>query len=325
MGYKVKNSRDDSGVFSRESYHVKSVMSRRRRRKELKTRVVLFGTGLMLVAVLVVLAFKLAGLSKKDSTGGNNVVEAGVSSNIDDNTTSDKENENKNEEEDELDEEEPAKATVATGKKRWQRDNLDPDKPMVALTFDDGPYTPVTSKILSVLKKYDARATFFVVGSRVPAYEDMIEQAYEQGNEIDTHTYNHANLTKLTAKQIKAELSKSKEVIKNIIGCGFANLRPPGGNIDEKMRKHINVPMIYWSVDTEDWKSRNPKSVLEECKVIQDGDIVLMHDLYPSTAEAVKKLVPKLIKQGYQLVTVDELFHYKGIKMEAGKVYANGR
>jgi len=78
-------------------------------------------------------------------------------------------------------------------------------------------------------------------------------------------------------------------------------------------------------VDTEDWKSRNAKSVLSECKVIQDGDIVLMHDLYPSTADAVKKLVPRLVKEGYQLVTVDELFHYKGIKAEGGKVYMSGR
>lgn len=196
---------------------------------------------------------------------------------------------------------------------------------MVALTFDDGPYTPVTSKILKVLKKYDARATFFVVGSRVPSYEDMVKQAYEQGNEIATHTYNHANLTKLTTKQMKEELSKSRDVIKDVIGCGFSNLRPPGGSINDNMRNNIKVPMIYWSVDTEDWKSRNAQSVLKECKVIQDGDIVLMHDLYPSTAEAVQKLVPRLIKQGYQLVTVDELFHYKGIKAEAGKVYMSGR
>ncbi len=83
--------------------------------------------------------------------------------------------------------------------------------------------------------------------------------------------------------------------------------------------------MIYWNVDTEDWKSRNSKSVLNECKIIQDGDIVLMHDLYTSTADAVKKLVPRLVKEGYQLVTVDELFHYKGINAEGGKVYMSGR
>lgn len=196
---------------------------------------------------------------------------------------------------------------------------------MVALTFDDGPYTPVTSKILKVLKKYDARATFFVVGNRVPQYKDMVKQAYEQGNEIATHTYNHANLTKLSKKGIKSELDKSKEAIKDVIGCGFSALRPPGGNINDKMRSVIKVPMIYWNVDTEDWKSRNSKSVLNECKVIQDGDIVLMHDLYTSTADAVKKLVPRLVKEGYQLVTVDELFHYKGINAEGGKVYMSGR
>ena len=83
--------------------------------------------------------------------------------------------------------------------------------------------------------------------------------------------------------------------------------------------------MIYWSVDTEDWASRNSKKILKKCKSISDGDIVLMHDLYPSTAEAVEKLVPKLRKKGFQLVTVEELFYYKGIDAEGGKVYFSGK
>ena len=83
--------------------------------------------------------------------------------------------------------------------------------------------------------------------------------------------------------------------------------------------------MMYWSIDTDDWKWRNAAKVLSECKNAKDGDIILMHDLYPSTAEAVKKLVPRLKKKGYQLVTVDEMFYYKGIKAKAGKVYASGR
>lgn len=322
MGYREKNSKNQSDIFAQESYRVRSLMSQRKRKNELKARIILFSTGLVLVAILTVLAFKLAGLNKNGNSGGDNVVEAGAPSDNKDKTAN---NEKKKEQEQNDDQKETVKTVAAKGKKRWLRDGLDPSKPMVALTFDDGPYTPVTSEILKVLKKYDARATFFVVGSRVPTYEDMVKQAYEQGNEIATHTYNHTNLTKLTTKQMKEELSKSRDVIKDVIGCGFSNLRPPGGSINDNMRKNIKVPMIYWSVDTEDWKSRNAKSVLQECKVIQDGDIVLMHDLYPSTAEAVQKLVPRLVKQGYQLVTIDELFHYKGIEAEAGKVYMSGR
>lgn len=319
MSYNKKNKRDENDIFAKESYRVRSIMSQRRRKNELRAKIILFSMGLVLVAVLSVLAFKLAGLNKKSNKDNDNVVKVDAPSNSTVQAADKTDNKESSD-----DQKETAKP-VATGKKRWLRDDLDPDKPMVALTFDDGPYTPVTSKILDVLKKYDARATFFVVGSRVPTYEDMVKQVYEAGNEIATHTYNHANLTQLTTKQMKEELSKSREVIKNAIGCSFSNLRPPGGSINDNMRNNIKVPMIYWSVDTEDWKSRNSKSVLKQCKVIQDGDIVLMHDLYPSTAEAVQKLVPRLIKQGYQLVTIDELFYYKGIKAEAGKVYMSGR
>lgn len=320
MGYKKKHIKNETDGFRNEPFQVRSMINQRKRKSEMRTKVVLFSTAVVLVVILAVLAFKLNGLNMQDGSGNVEAADADKTSN----STEDS-REKKKDSEDEDSGNEPAKETMASGKKRWLRDGLDPDKPMVALTFDDGPYTPVTSRILKVLKKYDARATFFVVGNRVPSYEDMVKQAYEQGNEIATHTYNHANLTKLNKKQIKSELDKSKKVIKDVIGCSFSALRPPGGSINDTMRNTIKVPMIYWSVDTEDWKSRNKKSVLNECKVIQDGDIVLMHDLYPSTADAVEKLVPRLIKEGYQLVTVDELLYYNGIKAEAGKVYANGR
>lgn len=320
MDNRGKHFKDESGIFERESYRVRSIMNQRKRRSELKTRIVLFSTAIVLVAVLAVLAFKLAGLNGKKNNNDNVAAAGNPSAGIAEEENRQKKKENANK-----DKAEQAKEVSAKGRKRWLRDNLDPDKPMVALTFDDGPYTPVTEKILKVLKKYDAKATFFVVGNRVPQYEDMVKQAYEDGNEIATHTYNHANLTKLDKNGIKTELNKSKKVIKDVIGCSFSTLRPPGGSINDTMRKVIKIPMIYWSVDTEDWKSRNSKSVLAECKVIQDGDIVLMHDLYPSTADAVKKLVPRLVKEGYQLVTIDELFHYKGINAKGGKVYMSGK
>lgn len=320
MDLNGKHIKDDSNVFERESYRVRSIAGQRKRKKELETRVILFSTALVLVIILSVLAVRLWGLNKKEDQNNNN----GNVAAADSTTVPDGEN-NKKKNKDTVDDKKPASAVAATGQKRWLRKGLDPDKPMVALTFDDGPYTPVTGKILKTLKKYDARATFFVVGNRVPQYEDMIKKAYEQGNEIATHTYNHADLTKLDKKGIKAELNKSKKVIRDAIGCSYSVLRPPGGNINDLMRNQVKVPMIYWSVDTEDWKSRNSKSVLQECKVISDGDIVLMHDLYPTTAAAVKKLVPRLTKEGYQLVTVDELFYYKGIKAKAGKVYSSGR
>ena len=205
------------------------------------------------------------------------------------------------------------------------RKDLDPEKPMAALTFDDGPYDRVTNRIVKVLAKHDSRATFFVVGNRVERYADTMKNAYNKGNQIATHTFDHGDLSKMKKKQIRRELKRAFRVMKKINGENPTMLRPPYGNVNDKMRQTIRIPMIYWNVDTEDWASRNKDKILSRCKSIKDGDIVLMHDLYPSTAAAVEKLVPKLRKKGFQLVTVEELFYYKGIDAKGGKVYFNGR
>ena len=205
------------------------------------------------------------------------------------------------------------------------RKDLDPEKPMVALTFDDGPYDRVTNRIVKVLAKHDSRATFFVVGNRVERYADTMKNAYNKGNQIATHTFDHGDLSKMKKKQIRRELKRAFRVMKKINGENPTMLRPPYGNVNDKMRQTIRIPMIYWNVDTEDWASRNKDKILSRCKSIKDGDLVLMHDLYPSTAAAVEKLVPKLRKKGFQLVTVEELFYYKGIDAKGGKVYFNGR
>lgn len=339
MDYKEKNINGKRKRFEKSSFSERGRMSEQRRRGELRAKLTLVATAFVLIAVMVVLGVKLSQLSDKRKNGSENEVLAdtnkdklndneptGNKGSKKDNSSNDKNDKDESGNKNQDDKTDNAVDAVSNaGQSKWIRDDLDADKPMVALTFDDGPYAPVTNKILNTLKRYDARATFFVVGSRVPSYKDVLEKAYKQGNEIATHTYNHADLTKINAKKIKKELDDSAEVISDAIGCGFSALRPPGGNINDRMRKVIKVPMIYWSVDTQDWKSRNAKSVLKECEVIRDGDIVLMHDLYPTTAQAIKKLVPKLVKEGYQLVTVDELLYYKGIDAEAGKVYYNGR
>lgn len=220
----------------------------------------------------------------------------------------------------------PAQAQPQTnGSSRWLRKDLDKNKPMVALTFDDGPYTPVTKRILAALKKNDAKATFFCVGSRVGQYPEAVKAEYEQGCQVASHTYGHVILTKLKTKKIREQIDKANEAFQKVIGCSSTVLRPPGGLVNKKVRSTVKVPMICWTVDSEDWKSRNKKKVLKECKNIKDGDIVLMHDLYPSTAAAAEKLIPSLKKKGFQMVTVDELFYYKGIQLENGKVYFSAR
>lgn len=200
---------------------------------------------------------------------------------------------------------------------------VDPKKKMVALTFDDGPYRPVTNQILDVLERYGAKATFFVVGSRVSTYGDCIRRAVNLGCEIGNHTYNHAILTASSASVITSEIEDTNRAIKRVTGKGASIVRAPGGSVNSKVRNTVGYPLIGWSVDALDWQHRNTARVIASVKSsVKDGSIVLMHDLYSSTGNAAQVIVPWLVKQGYQIVTVSEMMQYKGIKPTAGKVYS---
>ncbi len=199
---------------------------------------------------------------------------------------------------------------------------INPKKKMVALTYDDGPYTPVTNQILDVLEENNARATFFVVGSRVSTYKECIKREAKLGCEIGNHTYNHTILTSVSAKKIKSEISKTNKAVKNITGQAPEIVRTPGGAVNSTVNANVDYPMFNWSVDTLDWKNRKSSSVISAVKSnVKDGSIILMHDLYGSTADATEVIVPWLVKKGYQLVTVSELMAVKGIEVEEGKLY----
>ncbi len=201
---------------------------------------------------------------------------------------------------------------------------VDPDKPMVALTYDDGPYAPATNSIIKTLKKNGARATFFIVGSRVAEFEDCIKSADKIGCEIANHTYNHTILTSVKKKKIQSEIAKTNKAVEDITGKSPVLVRAPGGAVDDKVKKYVEYPLVNWSVDTLDWKYRNAGSVISKVKSqVEDGSIVLMHDLYMSTAEASKTIIPWLIDEGYQLVTVSEMMDAKGIKLEKGNLYTS--
>lgn len=284
-----------------------------RRKKQVRTRIILLNAALAMLIIMCVLAVKLIRLNKSDAAKK----DAGKVE-----QTAKLEKKKKA---DPTPKPTPTPTPEPEGADRWLRKDLDPSKPMVALTFDDGPYAPVTKVILDVAKKYDAKVTFFMVGNRMMTYKDTIKRGYKLGCQMASHTYDHQILTKVGAKQIKTQVSKVDTVLEKIIGCKATALRPPGGGVNDNVRKYVGLPMICWDVDTEDWKSRNSTKVLSRCENIADGDIVLMHDLYPSTANAVKKLIPRLVKKGFQLVTVDELFYYKNITLENGKVYYNAK
>ena len=200
---------------------------------------------------------------------------------------------------------------------------IDPGKKLVALTFDDGP-SEYTKRILRTLKQYDSVATFFVVGNRVELFEDVLKEEVEIGCEIGNHTYEHKVLTELNAEQIWLQIYRTNEAVKKVTGEYPTLMRPPCGFDNGSTNCIIAMPLILWSVDTKDWQTQNcycsVQTVLENVK---DGDIILMHDMYEASAEAVETIVPSLIAEGYQLVTVSELAEYRGMILQEGEEYSS--
>lgn len=199
---------------------------------------------------------------------------------------------------------------------------LDLTKPMIALTYDDGPYAKVGNRIMDVLEQYGGRATFFMVGERVPSYPEEVRRMVTDGHEVANHTQNHQYLNKLGAAAIQAQVQQANDVIQQVSGVRPTLMRLPGGNKNQTVLANVGMPMILWSIDTRDWATRNrDKTVAAVLGKVQDGDIVLMHELYTSTAEATEALVPQLTAQGYQLVTVSELAKFRGKELLPHQVY----
>ena len=199
------------------------------------------------------------------------------------------------------------------------------DKKLVAFTFDDGP-SKYTLEIINTLEKYDAKATFFEVGYNIKNHEDIVKEVYNRGFEIANHTIDHSKLTKLTIDKVLTKVNDNNELYKNITGADMPYLRPPYGSYNADIKAAVNVPLILWSLDTRDWESRNTEKiknmVLEN---IQEGDIILFHDLYETTKNAVEELMPILTEQGYAVVSVSELFTLKNKTLVAGESYRSAR
>lgn len=183
----------------------------------------------------------------------------------------------------------------------------DPNKPMIALTFDDGPNSRYTPQILDILAKSHVVATFFVIGQQISAHEDVIRKMIEGGNQIGIHTFTHRNLTKLKDSTIQEEISKTKNLLLDL-GYTSTIVRPPYGAYNSHIVSLIKEPLVLWTIDTRDWESLNTERIVKSVKEkVKNGDIILFHDMYPTTVKAVEILVPYLIKEGYQLVSVDDM------------------
>ena len=196
----------------------------------------------------------------------------------------------------------------------------------VALTFDDGPRKETTEVLLDGLKQRGVQATFFVIGTQIGCVgnEDLLLRMRDEGHQIGNHTYSHVRLQTARRETILEEIQKNEVIIQEILGPGEYWLRPPYGMIGNKQCDLVKTPMIYWSLDTEDWKVLDAKAVSDlVVEKVRDGDIVLLHDFYPSSVEAALEIIDRLQPEGYVFVTVEELFRIKGITPEAGVLYAS--
>lgn len=200
---------------------------------------------------------------------------------------------------------------------------VEKDNPMIALTFDDGP-NHNTSRVLDILEKYNVKATFFILGTNIKGNEKIIKRMNDLGMEIGNHMYSHKLLTKLENDKITSEIEQVDNLIFDIINRYPTLVRPSYGTVNNRIKELINRPIIIWNIDTLDWKYHNSKKIANRAlKNIDDGDIILMHDIYRATANSLEIIIPKLLEEGYQLVTVSELLYYKEIATEPGHVYSN--
>lgn len=193
----------------------------------------------------------------------------------------------------------------------------------VALTFDDGPRADTTARLLDGLLERGAAATFFVIGEQVPGNKGLLQRMKAEGHQIGNHTYSHVRLLKADGDTVVEEIHKTEVLLQEAVGEGSFWLRPPYGLIGGERAKLIKTPMIYWSVDPQDWKLLNTdKVVAAVLDAVQPGDIILLHDFYATSVDAALEIIDRLQEDGYAFVTVEELFRIQGVEPQAGTLYA---
>ena len=202
-----------------------------------------------------------------------------------------------------------------------EKKNSKKEKKYAALTFDDGPGS-FTGRLLDCLEKNNAKATFFMVGKEIVSFPNEVKRMAELGFELGNHTYDHKDLTTLSLSKIQSEIGTVDQTLLDLTGQGSSVVRPPYGSIDDNVKASVGTPMILWSIDTLDWKTQDVQQTVDTVmKEVRDGSIILMHDIYSTTVDAAEILIPKLIEEGYELVTIHELAKIKGIELKPGIAY----
>ncbi|MEH6940865.1 polysaccharide deacetylase family protein [Bacillus sp. JJ722] len=218
-------------------------------------------------------------------------------------------------------------SNTTSGKDNQQTQSaLTPGVKYVALTFDDGPHHQLTPRILDILKKYDAKATFYVLGNRVEYYPEIVKRAVDEGHEIGSHSWSHPKLTSLKPAELAQQINQTSNAVEKITGKAPATLRPPYGAVNDAVKKATNGPIVNWSVDTLDWEHRNKEKVIQTVKQnTRNGSIILMHDIQQATADALEDVLIYLSEQGYHFVTVSQLLQLGDHPEKyVGQVFTNG-
>lgn len=178
----------------------------------------------------------------------------------------------------------------------------------VALTFDDGPHSVYTNRLLDGLRERGVRATFFLLGENLEGKEAVVKQMQEDGHLIGNHGFTHVQMSKETVGAARGQIDETNKKIEEITGKKPEYIRPPYGSWNEELESETNMTVVLWSVDPLDWKSQNTKKVVRHIvKNVEPGDIILLHDVFPTSVEAALEVIDTLSKQGYTFVTVDEL------------------
>lgn len=205
-------------------------------------------------------------------------------------------------------------------------ETIEGDIKYVALTFDDGPSPRCTPRLLDGLKERGVHATFFVVGCQVVKDPDIVIRMAAEGHQIGNHSYDHQELDKLPPQEAARDMQKNEDLLCELLGEGAYWLRPPYGLLSDAELEGITVPVVGWSVDTEDWKSKDAAKILDVIyREVSDGDIILLHDRYLNSVEAALQAVDHLRQQGYRFVTVAELLALRDIEPEGGTTYQCAR